>query len=153
MSTALPRLARIDDASRIHGLLWASRKEIGLKDNFVDQSHMNWVRERCAAGEVLVVDREGAIASVMVLRSDAHVTNMATAERSRRSGLARVLMQHAKSVYPGLWAEAMPGNANAIALLRSEGFRQNEALSTAPFVGFEWGAGRPRPTIGPDWYI
>src|SRR5271169_4785362 len=70
MSTALPRLARIDDASRIHGLLWASRKEIGLKDNFVDQSHMNWVRERCAAGEVLVVDREGAIASVMVLRSE-----------------------------------------------------------------------------------
>ena len=153
MSTALPRLARIDEASSIHGLLWASRKEIGLKDSFSDERHMNWVRESCAAGEVLVVDREGAIASVMVLRSNRHVTYMATAERSRRSGLARVLMQHAKSLYPGLWAEAMPVNANAIALLRSEGFRQNEALSTAPYIGFEWGTGRPRSTIGPDGRI
>ena len=154
MSTALPHLARIDEAPRIHGLPWASREESGLKDTFNDASHMKWVRERCAADEVWVVDREEAIASVMMLRpEDRYVRYVATDKQSRRGGLARAPVQHVRSLYTGLWAKAMLSNANAISLRKREGFGCSEHLDTEKYIAFEWGAGRRIPTIGPDWRI
>ena len=144
-----PRLARVEEAPRIHELLLA----IGLCERVAKEAGVRWVRERCAEGEVWVIDHDEVIVSVMVLQKDAHIRYVITDERSRRAGLARRLLRHAKSLYPGLWAEARPDNAAANALLESEGFRHAYLPVVAPYIAFEWGSGRPKTRIGPDGRI
>ena len=146
------RLARAEEAPRIHELLWAGREGIGLSERVGGEAGVQWVRERCVAGEVWVIDHDEVLLSVMVLQKDAHIRYMTTDEQSRRAGLARLLLRHAKSLYPGLWAEALPDNAAAIALLKSEGF-QHAYLPVAPYIAFEWGSDRPKPMAGPDGRI
>jgi ribosomal protein S18 acetylase RimI-like enzyme len=81
-------------ANRSRDILGA-RDDIPLKPNYADDAHQKWVCDQCADKQVLVFERDGAVAGVVVLK-DAEVCYLATSLAHRRSGVAGALIDEAK---------------------------------------------------------
>jgi ribosomal protein S18 acetylase RimI-like enzyme len=135
------RLAKVEDATTVHALMLAARESIPLADNFADDAHKQWVRERCKKRECWIDERDDTIAGIMVL-TVTEIAYLVTDATWFRNGIASGLVDHAVTVVrrrfrreTGVTVRAREDNTPIINLLEKKGFYRHP---TRESVGQYW---------------
>lgn len=133
-----PRLAGVADAEAVHQLLWSAKDDIPLKETFNSPAYVEWVRNHCRARYFVVVAVRGTVAGVVLLKTKG-LFYLAVGAPYRRLGIARGLIDYAKSRNDELSAKTRQQNARMIALLEREGFRCTTLLDSDPgWLQYRW---------------
>jgi len=133
-----PRLCAVHDAARVDELAAA-----GLSDAFLTFAQ-TYENEALFAGEVAVAESGGGVVGSVAWTAD-ELTWLYVDSRRYRQGIGRALLRHALAAARGrVTAEALTGDAAALTLYLSEGFRilekadgrlvGNEAFAASGFV-------------------
>ena len=130
------RRAMVNDAPAVHAVLLTGQDDIPLAANFVDDAHKKWVRDQCRQRNVWLCECAGEPAGVMVMAVN-EIFYLVTAPAHRKSGIARALVEDAKT---RLWKKyheparglAREANRPVVQLLEKLGFKADYDRVTQP---------------------
>ena len=135
------RIARIRDAKAISDLLATAAEQIPyarqLQDADFATTQLPEIARQCRLRMWFVVDGESSVAGALLLLGD-EMRYLVVDERSRRRGVAGVLVSYAKYRYDTSWAKTKKSNLAMIALLTKRGYQPDHCRSSEGWRAFQW---------------
>jgi N-acetylglutamate synthase-like GNAT family acetyltransferase len=132
------RYARVADVRRVIALLRSVRGDMVIQEHFRSAAYVKRVRDDCRKRRYWIVEVNGDVAGVMMLRAP-EIFYIAVGLKYRRLGVARSLVVYSKKHRRSLSAMSRADNMAVFKLLGSEGFRRDPFFAGEErWVAYTW---------------